>query len=107
MRNFKGYNTKGMTRLIMTLVDEMQMPELKKLVIETRCKIAEEWKGYEKGLTQALLVYDYICLGYYDSEIGVKLGICRERVRQIHDQLAELKCVQELKTKLKATQSAE
>ena len=101
MERLNGYSTEGMRRLIMAVVKDSDMDDLSKLLTETRCRVAEEWVGYVKGLKLALAVFDELCLGYYDSEISVRQKVCRERVRQVHERLFELKCMKELKYKLR------
>lgn len=101
MKRLNGYSTEGMHRLITAVVEDSDMDDIPKLLTETRCRIAEEWAGYAKGLKLALAVFDELCLGHYDSEISVRHKVCRERVRQVHERLFELNCMKELKYKLR------
>ncbi len=105
MRRLYGYSTKGMRLLVMAIFEDVDMTELQRLALETHYRIAEEWRGYPKGLKLALAVFDDLCSGYYDTQISLRRKVSRERIRQVHDNLADLKCVQEMGEKLKEIQN--
>lgn len=105
MERLNGYRTDGMRRLIMSWAKQTGVNELSRLLIETRCRIAEEWEGYPKGLKLALVVFDDLHLGYSESEISVRHRVCRERIRQVHERLFTLKCMKELRRKLRGIES--
>ena len=58
MKYYMGYSTVGMRRLIVDVIEGSDMTELQRLIVETRCRVAAEWEGYEKGLRMALVVFD-------------------------------------------------